>query len=99
MGTWSIDMSRWPIVVHSVDGSITDAQVDEYVSAATKLLLKGQTHVAILDATRAGQVSAYTRSRTMDFQREYRSELREHCLGTVYVLGSPLLRFIVMTVV
>jgi hypothetical protein len=98
MGTWSVDLSGWPIVVHAVEGTITDEQLDAYIAEATRVFATGKRHATILDATRIGSVSAYMRRRSIEWQRENAELLRAHCAATAYVLGSPVLRFVAMTV-
>jgi hypothetical protein len=98
MSTWTIDTSQWPIVVHSVEGSLSDRQIDDYLREATALMDRPESYVAIMDASRIGSVSAYMRARITEWQRQHRAIVNERCLGVVYVLASPLLRFVTMTI-
>ncbi|MBX3187130.1 MAG: hypothetical protein KF819_08950 [Labilithrix sp.] len=98
MGSISIDTSKWPIVVHTADGTPSNEAIDDYIREATDILLRGEPHVTVLDARRVGKATAYTRARSREWLRERRPELASYCLGAVYVVGSPLLRFVVMTV-
>lgn len=98
MGSFSVDKSKWPIVINTVEGTVTDAQLDEWMEDATAVLLRGEKYVAVMDASRIGQVSAYTRKRSREWQRRYREQMRANCLGTAYVLRSPVVRFVAMTV-
>jgi hypothetical protein len=98
MATWTIDTSEWPIVVHSVEGSLTDRQLDDYLREATSLMQQEGRYVAIMDASRIGSVSAYMRARITEWQREHRAIVNQRCIGVVYVLASPLLRFVTMTI-
>lgn len=97
-GSFHIDTSQWPIAIHRVEGALSNQQIDAYVDAGTTLLLRGERHVVILDTTRMGRFTAYARARSAQWQQTYRNELERYCLGTAYVVPSPLLRFIVMTV-
>jgi hypothetical protein len=55
-------------------------------------------YVAVMDASRIGSVSAYMRARITEWQRRHRAMVNQKCLGVVYVLASPLLRFVTMTI-
>ncbi len=98
MGSFRVDDSHWPVVIHSVDGVLDDAQIDGYAAAGTEVLLRRQPHVVIIDVRAMGRVSAYGRARNAGWIKQYHAELTQYCLGTAYVIRSPLLRFITMTV-
>lgn len=98
MSTWTIDTSQWPIVVHAVEGSLSDRQLDDYLREATALMQHEGSYVAVMDASRIGSVSAYMRARITEWQRQHRAIVNQRCLGVVYVLASPLLRFVTMTI-
>ncbi|MCU0698459.1 MAG: hypothetical protein MUC96_18315 [Myxococcaceae bacterium] len=98
MSTWTIDTSQWPIVIHSVEGSLSDRQIDDYLREATALMDRPEPYIAIMDASRIGSVSAYMRARITEWQRQHRAIVNERCVGVVYVLSSPLLRFVTMTI-
>jgi hypothetical protein len=97
VATYSIDTSQWPIVIHSVHGALSDAQIDEYIREANRVLDRRAPHVTIMDTRGIGRTSAYTRARSREWVKEHHAQLREFCIGTVYVLESPLLRFVVMS--
>ena len=98
MASFKVDTSMWPIVVHEVEGTLTDALLDAYVLEATAVFLRSGKHVTILDISQMGSASAYARSRSSAWFREQRANLETSCLGLAYVIPSPLLRFITMTV-
>jgi len=98
VGSWEVDTSRWPIVIHAVDGALTDEELDAYIHEATLVLQRGEKHVAIMDGSKASWVSAQVRNRARAFQRANRELLGQVCVGTVYVVPSAVLRFVVMTV-
>lgn len=97
MDTIRIDTSRWPIVIHTAEGSAPDGVVDDYLRTATEILARREPHVTILDARRVGHASAYTRQRAREWLSEHRAELSVYCRGYVYVLSSPIVRFVAMT--
>ena len=45
-------MPQWPIVVHAVEGSLSDRQLDDYLREATALMQHEGTYVAVMDASR-----------------------------------------------
>nr|UXE44855.1 hypothetical protein Hi04_10k_c3807_00020 [uncultured bacterium] len=96
-GSFHIDDSRWPISVFTVEGMLDDAQLEAYITEGTRRLERGQPYVVIMDIRRMGRVSAYSRARNTQFAEANREKLRARCLGTAYVITSPLLRFITMT--
>lgn len=98
MGHWTIDTSRWPIVVHAVEGTLSDRELDAYLQEASALMEREGSYLAVMDASQIGSVSASMRSRIASWQRQYRAVVERRCLGVVYVLSSPLLRFIGMTI-
>lgn len=98
MSSFRVDLTRWPIVVHTTEGDLTDADVEAYIREADAVLARQERHVTVLDSTRMGKVSAYVRKRTVQWQRDHRRELAQYCAGTVFVISSPWLRFMAMTV-
>lgn len=98
MGLWTIDTSQWPIVVHAVEGTLSDRELDEYLREASALMEREGRYLAIMDASRIGSVSASMRSRIAAWQRQYRALMERRCIGVAYVLSSPLLRFVSMTI-
>jgi hypothetical protein len=98
MNTWSIDTSEWPIAVHAVRGSLSNRQLDDYLREASALIENRGEYVAVLDASSIGSVSAYMRARIIQWQRRNRALVNGKCLGVAYVLTSPLVRFVTMTI-
>lgn len=96
-GSIEIDESRWPFAVHTVMGSPSPATVDAYLVRATEVLARRERHIAILDARGAVGGSAYTRQSGRLWMRTHGDELAKWCAGTVYVVRSPLIRYLVMT--
>jgi hypothetical protein len=94
--SFTIDVSAWPVVVHRMTGGLSDAQFDAYLAEATALLSRREPHVTIFDTLQLGQVTAYIRARTQEWMRAHHEEIQTHCLGSVYVVTTPVVRFIVM---
>ncbi len=96
-GSFRVDESQWPIAVLSVEGTLDDAQVEAYIEAGTKLLARGEPYVVVIDLRRMSSVSAYSRARNTQWAEANRLKLKETCRGSVFVVTSPVLRFIMMT--
>ena len=97
MGEWKIDTKQWPIVVHSVDGVLTDAELDAYIAQADTILARKVPHVTVLDASRSGLTTPAVRARAAAWQKAHHEELKQYCRGTAYVVPSSVLRFVVMS--
>ena len=41
----------WPLVIHVSEGTASDAEIDAYIREATEVLLRGEPHVAVMDAS------------------------------------------------
>ena len=96
-GSFRIDDSRWPIAVITVEGTLADAEVDAYVEAGTALLARGEPYVVVIDLRAMSSVSAYARARNTQWAAAHREQLQRSCRGSVFVITSPLLRFVTMT--
>lgn len=96
-GSIQIIEDQWPVVIHRSQGAPTAEQLDAYVRQATELLLRGQRHAVVMDASGLTNVTAYARMSKKDWLQQYERELRTHCAGTALVLSSPLHRFISAT--
>jgi len=96
-GTFRVDESRWPIAVCTLEGDLDETQLDAYVTEGTRLLERGEPYVVIIDVSRLGQASAYARARHKEWSDTNREKLRTRCLGSAFIMTSPLLRFITMT--
>lgn len=88
----------WPLVVHVSEGTASDAEIDAYIQAATEVLLRGEPHVAVMDASALALATPYARARKKAFLAENGELLRAHCRATALVLTSPLARFAAATV-
>ena len=98
MSEWRFDTERWPLVYYAAVGSLTNEQIDEFLRVSSAGTQNRGKYVAVMDASKIGAVSAYMRSRIISAQKELRSSIERDCLGVAYVLSSPLLRFVAMTI-
>jgi hypothetical protein len=98
MGSYAKDLSRWPIAVLRVEGTLDDAQIDAFVTDGTDMLSRRERYVVVFDLSAMGIPTAYARGRSLQWQKEQYDALGQYCLGTVYVMPSPIVRFISMTI-
>jgi hypothetical protein len=96
-GSYRADESAWPVVVYTFEGPLDDAQVDAYAVDGTRLLERREPYAVVVDVQGLGHVSAYARSRYTRWAKDNAEALHEHCRGAAYVMPSPLLRFVTMT--
>jgi hypothetical protein len=94
MTSFRISTETWPIVVHTMEGSPTDAEIDAYIAEANTILLRKQKHSVVMDSRKAGMVSSYARKRTKEWLAEHFDAVHTYCAGTAYVFSSPALRFV-----
>ncbi|MGA9521590.1 MAG: hypothetical protein WBV82_09010 [Myxococcaceae bacterium] len=97
-GSVHVDTSQWPIVVHTTVGSPSDGQFDAYIREATEVLFREGRHVAVMDSSLLGKASAYARERKKEWLANHEQDLRRACLGTAFVLSSPVTRFAAATI-
>jgi hypothetical protein len=98
MGSYALDTSRWPIAICRVEGVLDDAQIDQFVSAGNDMLMRREPYAVVWDLSAMGIPTAYARGRSLQWQKEQYDALGQYCLGTVYVMPSPIVRFISMTI-
>ncbi len=98
MGTWEVDTRGWPVVVYRLGEGAAEADVDAFIAAGDAVLAREEPFAAVLDAGSLGGVAPGLRRRTIAWQQANRARLSHLCVGTAFVLPSPLLRFISMTI-
>jgi hypothetical protein len=93
MGSIRVDDSRFPLVVTTFDGPVSDAEFEDYLQATTKKTLARQTrNVVIVDASGATRPPASQRKRQAEWLNENQALLKQYNLGTVFVISSALIR-------
>jgi hypothetical protein len=97
-GRIETDFTRWPIAIHRTIGSPSSAEVDAFVQRADDILKRRQTHVVIFDSLLSDLPSPYMRQRSMDWMKRSSAELPKFCVGTVLVISSPAIRFVLSAV-
>ncbi|MEP7126108.1 MAG: hypothetical protein ABJE95_34565 [Byssovorax sp.] len=87
-----VDESRFPLLVVSFHGVVSDEKFDAYLATITRRLRRRDRYVTLVDATRAGHIPATQRKKQADWQRSHTELLRTHNLGTAFALSSPMIR-------
>ena len=92
MSSIEFDDSRFPIVRVTFVGVVTSEEFERYLDSMTKLLLRRQMNVMVLDASRAGLSPPIQRRRQAEWMKEHDAELRRYSKGTAFVITSTLVR-------
>ncbi len=92
MSSIEFDDSRFPIVRVKFEGVATNEEFERYLESMTKLLLRRQINVTVLDASRAGMSPPIQRKRQAEWMKEHDAELRRYSKGTAFVITSTLIR-------
>jgi hypothetical protein len=98
MGTYAKDLSRWPIAILRVEGTLDDAQIDAFGADGAEMLSRRERYAVVFDLSAMGVPTAYARGRSLQWQKDQYEALGQYCVGTVYVMPSPIVRFISMTI-
>jgi hypothetical protein len=93
MGSIRVDDSRFPLVVATYDGAVTDAEFDEYLKEITeKTFARPTRSVVIVDATRAVRPNPLQRKRQAEWLKTQEAALKKTNLGTAFVISNALIR-------
>ena len=98
LGSVEINDRRWPIVVLIFEGVPSEEAFDSYLRELDRIYARGQRHVTIVDARKGGLIPRSMRRRQGEWLKENREVIERYSIGTVTVLGSPVLRFVLATI-
>jgi hypothetical protein len=88
-----IDESRYPLVLVTYDGIVSDDQFREHLAQMDRMLTSGrEPNVIVVDARKAGVTPPTQRKMQADWQAVNHDAIAERSLGTVFVLDSAPLR-------
>jgi hypothetical protein len=88
----TLDESQWPLPVVRFENACSNADVEQYLTARSAWLRRGELHIPVLD-TRASQLPPpHQRQRYIDWLARHRPLLVERSLGTAYLITSPAIR-------
>lgn len=94
----TIDESRWPLVVMTIVGTPTDAEVDAMLEGSARNLRRSGRQVGILDLTRADRPPPVQRKKHAAWMNENAELLRARSAGMAFVITSPLVRGILTAI-
>lgn len=92
MSTIDCDETRWPLVEVTFHGNLRDDDFERYLSFLGSCHDRRQTWALLLDGSAVRGVSALQRKKMADFLHEHEALAKRHCVGTAFVLDSPLVR-------
>ena len=92
MGQYTFDDSSHPVVRVTMEGELTDAQFAAYLADLDRNLRRREYTVVVLDALKAESTPARQRRMQAEWMKTNEGLLRRYTLGTVMMLGSPVMR-------
>lgn len=96
MASIQFDQSRWPLVVVTHHGEVSDEQFDEYLGKLKdnldRAIRERMKTVIIFDATNATGSSAKQRQKQAAWMKQYEAPSRLHSAGYAFVIPSTIVR-------
>jgi hypothetical protein len=89
----TLDESQWPLPVVRFERACSNAELEQYLTARSAWLRRGELHIPLLDTRTASQLPPpHQRQRYIDWIQRHRPLLVERSLGTAYLITSPAIR-------
>ena len=98
MGSVEIDESRWPLVTVRFEGIVDDETFRAYLEGLAGLLRRGESYALLFDARHADRTPPVQRKMQAEWMQAHEAELRRLCVGTAFVITSPLVRGVLTAV-
>jgi hypothetical protein len=93
MAGYSYDDSRWPLLVHRLNGHFTDGELEEMLQASVEFVDRGVPYVMMVVIPGTGQhLTAAQRKQVADFERTLNTERKVQVQGLALVTESRLVR-------
>lgn len=92
MTTIECSDARWPLAEVRFHGNLDDADFDRYLDFLDRAHHRGERWLLLLDASAVRGVKAQHRSKMAKFLHEREQLARAYCMGTAFVITSPLVR-------
>ena len=92
MGRMRIDCKTWPLVIFTLEGDLTQAQLDEHLREHRAVIDRNEPYAVVVDAMGMGSTEASFRKRYAEFISKNTPVLKRLCRGTAVVLQSPVAR-------
>lgn len=87
-----IDESRKPLLVVTFTGVPTEEDFTDYLERQTRVVLRREKNVTLIDAMGVKTVLPSQRKRQAEWQRQHEHLLRTYSLGTSFAISSPVVR-------
>jgi hypothetical protein len=87
-----MDDKLWPLLVVQFSGPQSDWEFEQYLDALSERVNRREPYVCVVDARLGDAASPEQRHRKAEWLKLHEPLLREHCLGTAFVLTSPVVR-------
>jgi hypothetical protein len=92
MGKITIVEDETGLVTVTFVGAVDDEAFTGYLDTLSKKVARTRPYAVILDATEAERPTALQRKRQAEWIGRHQTQLATFCMGTAYVIGSPLIR-------
>jgi hypothetical protein len=90
----TLDESQWPLPVVRFEHVCSNAELEQYLTARTAWLRRGELHIPLLDTRTSQLPPPHQRQRYIDWLQRHRPLLVERSLGTAYLITSPAIRVV-----
>ena len=90
----TLDESQWPLPVVRFEHCCYNAELEQYLTARTAWLRRGELHIPLLDTRNGRLPPPHQRQRYIDWLAHHRPLLVERSLGTAYLITSPAMRMV-----
>ncbi len=89
----ALDDSRWPVVTIRWEGATTDDEMAAHLERIDEILARRQPWLSIIEvASGSGTPSPRQMNLQAEYIRRNQAVIREYSLGTVFVVGSIMMR-------
>lgn len=92
MGEFYTDDSQAPLIVFTIRGELTFAQLQKHLREYRSVLDRGRPYVLLFDAREAGMADARNRKAYADFLNANADDLKLLCKGGAFVVTSSLIQ-------
>lgn len=92
------DDSRWPVVVDTCSGQLTDDDIRRYNAARAERLARGERHVQVMDGHSGERMTPRHRGMITAFDRQNREARQRYLAGVALVTTSSALRIVLTAI-
>lgn len=86
------DESRLPLSIVTYRGLASMVEFEAFIARVDGWLTNGQRYALVFDASRADVPTALQRRRLAEWTASHRKDLARLCVGTAFVITSPLIQ-------